>query len=78
MVDKLVRENIPIEMALKLCESIYQKSPRLSLAGMQCWGCRRFTKSAVDKRCFANGIGNRGCQLINKSFDAQNLADRDE
>ena len=62
---------IPKSEALKICKQIrIDNSKKLfSISKMQCGGCMKFSEGDVSKMCFANGKGNRGCNLVNNIYD---------
>ena len=64
---------IPEETALKLCEEVraHYKGKFWTAAGLQCWGCIRFSKGDPARRCLYNAPGCRGCTLINRRFAKQ-------
>jgi hypothetical protein len=60
-------DDIPDDVALKLCKEIQQeKSAKLF---SQCWGCLKYSKEDPKKMCFYDPPKNRGCNKINKRFD---------
>ena len=67
-------ESIPKSEALKICKQIRTENSMkiFSLSKMQCGGCMTFSKDDVSKMCFANGEGNRGCNLVNTRYDKKN------
>ncbi len=64
-------KSIPKSEALKICKQIRTDNSKklFSLSRMQCGGCVTFSKGDVSKMCFANGEGNRGCNLVNTIYD---------
>ena len=66
---------IPEDIALQICEEIREKNKKkkLSFAKVQCWGCMKYSKKKGDNknRCIFSKEDNRGCQLVNKIFDAK-------
>jgi hypothetical protein len=63
-------DEIPREIALRLCAEIRDehRTPRFSLARLQCWGCTRYAKGDPNKMCINSQAGNRGCNLVNKRY----------
>ncbi len=60
-------EGIPKDIAIRLCNEIrLTKEHRLF---SQCWGCVKFSKGVFDKMCAASKPDNRGCALVNASYD---------
>jgi hypothetical protein len=58
---------IPLDVAMRLCEEVQEeKGVRLF---SQCWGCLKFSKGDPAKRCFVNGLDNRGCRFVNARYD---------
>ena len=72
-----MKEFIPEEIALEICELIRERNrkKKLSLAKGQCWGCIKFStkKGDIGTRCLfsSENNDNRGCQLVNKVFDKE-------
>ena len=66
---------IPEDIALQICEEIREKNKKkkLSFAKVQCWGCMKYSnkKGDIKHRCIFSKEDNRGCQLVNKIFDAK-------
>jgi hypothetical protein len=67
------RDEIPFEKAYQLCHEINRgaKGLQLFFINAQCWGCLTFSKGDVEKMCFRNSPGNRGCLLINAKYDGR-------
>ena len=63
---------IPKDIAERICNEIYSeyKGKWYTLTGMQCKGCRTFTKGDKSKMCFNKPEDYRGCNLVNKRFDS--------
>lgn len=70
------KESQPIqkEVALRICEDIRKQYNRkwYTIAGLQCWGCKTFTRGDINKMCFNSSPDNRGCNLVNARFDKEN------
>jgi len=66
---------IPEEIALQICDEVreHNKKKKLSFAKVQCWGCMKYSNKKGDNkhRCIFSKEDNRGCQLVNKIFDAK-------
>lgn len=64
---------IPEDLAFALCGQVRRENLNnpLSFAGLQCWGCVKFSKSDPRKMCINNKPGYRGCYLVNKLYDAR-------
>jgi hypothetical protein len=60
---------IPEDVALKICKKIRQEKPARLFS--QCWGCIKYSKEDAKKMCFYDPPKKRGCNKINKRFDAQ-------
>lgn len=64
---------IPEDIALKLCEEIRESNSKkkISLGKGQCWGCMKYSnkKKDIKYRCIFSKENNRGCHMVNKSFD---------
>lgn len=68
---QVIENAIPRDIAEKLCEEVraeYQ-GKWWTLAGLQCWGCTRFSHNDVNQMCLSSASGNRGCELINTRYD---------
>lgn len=67
---------IPFEIAVKICDEVRENNKKklLSVGKGMCWGCIKFSKDDVKKRCFFNSEknDNRGCFQINNLFDSGN------
>ncbi len=63
-------EEIPREVAIKLCNEIQaeNKRKRFPLGRLQCWGCRKYAKGDVEKMCLSS---EGGCSLVNKRYRLQ-------
>jgi len=62
---------IPENVALKLCEEIYDENKRkkVGIWKVQCHFCRTTAKDDQREFCiFANGM-NRGCPQVNRRYD---------
>ena len=61
---------IPRDVALLLCAAIRQESRGkwYTFAGLQCWGCMKFSKGNPAKMCLSRREGHRGCNLVNKRY----------
>ena len=70
-------DEIPFEKAYQLCNEINKgaKGLRLFFLNAQCWGCVTFSKGDVEKMCFRNSPGNRGCIMINAKYDGKTKLD---
>ena len=70
-----LKNPIPEDIALQLCEEIRAQNSKkkFSLAKWQCWGCMKYSnkKNDIRHRCIFGDENNRGCQLVNKIFDAR-------
>ena len=64
---------IPKEVAYQLCAEIRQeyRGKWYTFAGLQCWGCTRFSKGDLDKLCVSSRPDYRGCNLVNARYDRQ-------
>jgi len=64
---------IPKEVALQLCAEIRQEyqGKWYTSAGLQCWGCTRFSKGDPAKLCVSGRPDYRGCNLVNARYDRQ-------
>ncbi len=62
---------IPKDTAYQLCAEIRQQygGKWYTISGLQCWGCTTFSKDDPTKMCFSNGVGYRGCNLVNARYD---------
>lgn len=62
------------QAAIEICRQIQNRYSRKFFTAVywQCWGCVKFSKGDIKKMCFANNSDNRGCNLVNKQFDAHN------
>lgn len=58
------------DVALLLCIAIRQENRGkwYTIAGLQCWGCLRFSKGDPAKMCLSRREGYRGCNLVNKRY----------
>ena len=56
------------EVALLICATIRQENQGkwYTFAGLQCWGCMKFSKGDPAKMCISSREGYRGCKLVNK------------
>lgn len=65
-------EAIRPETALALCAQVREKyrSKWYTAAHWQCWGCQTFSRGVVTQMCFASEPNRRGCQLVNRLYDA--------
>lgn len=70
------KKPIPEEIALQIYEEVAEqnKKKKVSFAKVQCWGCMKYSqkKNDIRHRCIFSDENNRGCQLVNKIFDAKN------
>lgn len=55
---------IPQAEAMRICSEIRQQyaGKWWTFAGLQCWGCLRFSKGDPAKMCFSGRSDNRGVQ----------------
>ena len=69
-------DEIPGEVAFQLCAEIRQEKRGrwYTFAGLQCWGCSRFSKGDPEKMCVSNRPGYRGCNLVNARYERQSRA----
>ncbi len=59
------------EVAMQLCGDIRQEygGKWYTLAGLQCWGCLRFSGGDPAKMCVNCQPDLRGCNLVNARYD---------
>ena len=57
-------------VAVLLCAAIRLENQGkwYTLAGLQCWGCMKFSKGDPAKMCMIRQDGYRGCKLVNKRY----------
>ena len=62
-----MNEEIPRELALKLCDEIRAENQRkwFSIWRLQCWGCYKWAKGDAEKMCLSS---EGGCNLINNRY----------
>lgn len=67
---------IPKETALRICDQIRtgNRSRRLSVGGLWCWGCERFSGGDPAKLCISNRPDFRGCGQVNSRYDRPTTA----
>jgi len=69
------KKPISEEIALQICEEVREqnKKKKFSFAKTQCWGCMKYSqkKNDIKHRCIFSDENNRGCNLVNKIFDAK-------
>ncbi len=70
---ELSREPIAQETALRLCRAIYQQyqGKWWTLAGMQCYFCRKFSHADPAKMCVSSRPDFRGCNLVTARYERQ-------
>ena len=75
-VKTMTVEEIPREVAIKLCNEIQaeNKRKRFSKERLQCWGCCKYAKGDIEKMCIS---GKGGCNLVNKRYGLQRGADNE-
>ena len=70
-----LKNPIPEEIAFQICEEIreHNSKKKFSLGKGQCWGCIKYAdkKGNMRNRCIFGKEDKRGCQLVNKIFDAR-------
>lgn len=66
-----IKDAIPTEIALKLCNEIREENARkrLGFGKTQCQFCYRFGKEKTERLCIFGNEQNRGCQQVNKRYD---------
>ncbi len=64
---------IPQEIALGMCNDIYQQYQGRwwTLAGMQCYFCRKFSRGDPAKMCVSSRPDFRGCNLVTARYERQ-------
>ncbi len=66
-----INQVVPREIAIKLCDEIRTKHKQrgwlswLSIWGLNCWGCYKFTKGDAEKMCLSS---EGGCAQVNKRY----------
>ncbi|MFW9875494.1 MAG: hypothetical protein ACFFG0_20500 [Candidatus Thorarchaeota archaeon] len=69
------KKSIPEDIALQICEEVkeHNREKKLSFSKVQCWGCMKYSnrKNDVKHRCIFSDGYNRGCNLVNKIYDAR-------
>ncbi len=75
MTVKVELSQAPIaqETALRLCRAIYQQVQGRwwTLAGMQCYFCRKFSHGDPAKMCISSQPDFRGCNLVTARYERQ-------
>ena len=63
-------EAIPKDSALQLCAEILEKNRGkwYTLAGLQCWGCLKFSRGDPTKMCVSAKPDYTGCNLVNARY----------
>ena len=61
---------IPKETALTLCAEIRQQylGKWWTFAGLQCWGCVKFSQGDSAKMCVSSRPDYRGCNLVTARY----------
>jgi len=56
------------DVALLICAALQQDNGGkwYTPAGLQCWGCLKFSKGDPARMCLSRREGYRGCRLVNK------------
>ena len=62
---------IPEDVAFLLCAAIRHKNRGkwYTFAGLQCWGCLRFSKGDYARMFVSKREDYRGCNLVSKHYD---------
>jgi hypothetical protein len=66
---------IPEEIARKICRDIREEKGVKLFS--QCWGCVRFSKGDPKKMCFYKPPDFRGCNIVNKRYDKEDLTKKE-
>ncbi len=68
---KVFQAPIAQETALRLCDEIHQQfqGKWWTLAGMQCYFCRKFSHGDPAKMCVSSRPDFRGCNLVTARYD---------
>ena len=58
------------DVALLICAALQQdnRGKWYAPAGLQCWGCLKFSKGDPAKMRLSRREGYRGCRLVNKRY----------
>ena len=77
MIDYVVIEPIPWEVADQLCAAIRRDAEQnwYTAAARWCWNCREEAGGDVNKRGFMREPGNRGCYRVNARFADSSFVD---
>jgi len=70
MEDGKYVDEIPVEVAVMLCDSIRAEADKNwhTAAARWCWECRQSAEGDPAKRGFLRAPGNRGCYLVNMRY----------
>lgn len=63
-------EPIRRDVALLICAALQQdnRGKWYTPAGLQCWGCLKFSKGDPARMRLSSREGYRGCRLVNKRY----------